>query len=325
VSIHRQDRLLATTWWSLGLSIAASASLLHDIFWLVALVFATLGLTIAFARADQVRRALVFYVVLSLSVVAIRLVFRVIFNQPDGQPIALDLPLVSFTGLGPNVSILGPVSQGALGAALIDGLRLAGIVLGIGMANTLANPRKLLKSTPAALYEVATAAAVSINLAPQLIQSFQRVRIARRMRGEASGIRQMAAILVPVLEDTIDRSLQLAASMDARGFGRLGGLTKSNRVLFQLLSLLSLTGFAFATYFLLATSNAGWILLLVVGGGLVCLFGALKIAGAGKLRTRYPVQSPTILDWVVVAGAISLFTSMALSQSLESEVLQWLP
>ena len=69
-------------------------------------------------------------------------------------------------------------------AAVYDGLRLATLLLCVGAANTLANPKRLLQSMPAALHEVGVAVTVALSVAPQLIESGQRVRRARRLRGE---------------------------------------------------------------------------------------------------------------------------------------------
>ena len=52
----------------------------------------------------------------------------------------------------------------------------------LGAANALANPRRLLRSMPPALHEVSTAVVVAMSVFPQLAESFVRVRRARRLR-----------------------------------------------------------------------------------------------------------------------------------------------
>ena len=61
-------------------------------------------------------------------------------------------------------------------AAVYDGLRLATLLLCVGAANVLANPKRLLQSMPAALHEIGVAVTVALSVAPQLIESGQRVR-----------------------------------------------------------------------------------------------------------------------------------------------------
>ena len=57
-----------------------------------------------------------------------------------------------------------------------DGLRLATMLICLGAANALANPRRLLRSMPPALHEVSTAVVVALSVFPQLAESVVRVR-----------------------------------------------------------------------------------------------------------------------------------------------------
>ena len=95
------------------------------------------------------------------------------------------------------------------------------VLVCFGAANSLASPYRLLRCLPAVLYEAGVAITVSLSFAPELVMAIADVREARRLRGRPSGgwpgSRGMA---VPVLERALDRSLQLASSMDARGYGR---------------------------------------------------------------------------------------------------------
>src|SRR4028119_2297828 len=109
---------------------------------------------------------------------------------------------------------------------LYDGLRLATMLICLGAANALANPRRLLRSMPPALHEVSTAVVVAMSVFPQLAESVVRVTRARKLRPPTPGVSRLAAVLavvIPVLEDSLDRSVLLAASMDSRGYGRSGG------------------------------------------------------------------------------------------------------
>ena len=67
-------------------------------------------------------------------------------------------------------------------AGLYDGLRLATIVICVGAANSLANPKRLLRSVPAALHEVGAALVVAVTVLPQLADSARRVRAAQALR-----------------------------------------------------------------------------------------------------------------------------------------------
>ena len=86
----------------------------------------------------------------------------------------------------------GRSPQESLLAGLYDGLRLATIVICVGAANSLANPKRLLRSVPPALYEIGSALVVAVTVLPQLADSLRRVRAAqsaarRRRRGRVRG------------------------------------------------------------------------------------------------------------------------------------------
>ncbi len=136
----------------------------------------------------------------------------------------LDLPEVPLPDWAAGVRLLGPITSEALLAGLYDGLRLATIILCVGAANSVANPKRLLASVPPALYEIGTALVVAVTIFPQLADSARRVHAAQALRGGAtSGVGRLRRFLVPVLEDALERSLALAAGMDTRGYGRSGG------------------------------------------------------------------------------------------------------
>jgi len=230
-----------------------------------------------------------FYLSLSTFVVVVRVTFRVIFNGgvAQGDAVAFTIPALKFgVGLGSQLQLFGDVGVSTLQAAALDGLRLAAIILSIAMATTLSNPRQLLKSTPAALYEVAAAVSVAINLAPQLIESLQRVRRARSLRGRNKGVSALASIVIPALEDTMDRSLQLAASMDARGFGRRGSLTGRQAGFTRALSLISAAGLGVGTYLLVATDSQSWaVALLAFSCALVV--AVIRVTAKQNVKTTY--------------------------------------
>ena len=58
---------------------------------------------------------------------------------------------------------------------------------------------------------------IAASVFPQLVQSLHRIRKAQKLRGvEKVGIRSLA---LPLLEEALSRSLQLAEAMDSRGYG----------------------------------------------------------------------------------------------------------
>jgi energy-coupling factor transport system permease protein len=167
-------------------------------------------------------------------------------------------------------------------------LRLATIVVAVGAANALANPKRLLRSVPPALYEIGTALVVAVTVLPQLAESTQRVRRAQQLRaGDTRRIGRLRRFLVPVLEDALERSLSLAAGMDTRGYGRAGTASPRQRRTTGTLMLLGLLGLCLGTYGVLDPTAPRWLAAPMVIAGLVLAAAGLVAAGRRVERTVY--------------------------------------
>lgn len=259
------------------------------------------------------------YLLLGLLVVCLRVFFRVLFGGGVGQ-VLIDLPRVPLPDWAAGVTLLGPVTSEALLSGLYDGMRLAAVIICIGAANSLANPRRLLASLPPALYEVGTAVVIALSLFPQLAESLQRVRRARRLRGDpGKGVGALRRVVVPVLEDALERSLALAASMDARGYGRTGELNARQRRTTGALLVGGLVGLCVGTYGFLdstAPRSLGWPMLV---GGLGLAAAGFLAAGRRVARTRYRPERWRGAD-LLTAGtglAVAVLTAVAASRRPE--------
>lgn len=305
------------SWWLLAIAMAIAAGVSQNALTQVLVCLLALITILLFREDAPWSRSVRFYLFLAGFVVVARVLFRIVFNiQNPEESTALDLPGLSINlGFGPTVELFGAVSHEALLGGATDGLRLAAIILSIGMASSLANPRTLLKSTPSALYEIASAISVAINLAPQMISSLQRVRKARSLRGRSKGLGSMAGTVIPVLEDAIDSSLALAASMDSRGFGRRGDLSKSQVLGARLSSLVAVALLAIGSFTLLIgqTELIGGVL---IAFGLLASLVTVRINSKAQIRTRFESATFGVFDIVLVVISCALLISAALG---------WLP
>jgi energy-coupling factor transport system permease protein len=266
-------------------------------------------LSILFAREPAPwSRSLGFYLATGALVITIRVLFRIVFNYDSNTDVAINLPVIKLPlGAFGEVDLLGRVSTGSLLSALRDGLRMAGVILSIGLANTLANPRKLLKNTPGALYEVAAAVVIAINMAPQLISSAKRVQQAKQLRGRSGRQNLLSGLLIPVLEDTLDRSLDLAATMDARGFGRRGNLTNQQLLIARVASMVAVTGPAIGAYLLL-TQGGLLVPASLFALGLFGTFLAIRTTSLKHVKTQYRPSPWTLRDSAILVLALAIGT-----------------
>jgi energy-coupling factor transport system permease protein len=187
-----------------------------------------------------------------------------------------------------GLRLLGPVTQESLLAGLYDGLRLATIVICAGAANALANPKRLLRSVPPALYEVGSALVVAVTVLPQLADSLRRVRAAQTLRGGDTGrVSGLRRILVPVLEDALERSLALAAGMDTRGYGRTSGASPRARRTTGTLMVAGLCALCVGVYAGLDATAPVWLGRPMLLLGVVASLVAVRLAGSRVARSRY--------------------------------------
>ena len=176
----------------------------------------------------------------------------------------------------------------------------------VGAANSLANPKRLLRAVPPALYEIGTALVVAVSVLPQFADSLRRVRAAQALRaGETGRLGRLRRLLVPVLEDALERSLALAAGMDSRGYGRAGAATAAQRRTTGTLMLVGLVGICVGTYAVLDRTAPRILALPMLAVGVVAAVAGLRSAGRRVERTRYrpdPWGPPELA--VVAAGVL---------------------
>ncbi|MEY4971616.1 MAG: hypothetical protein RLZZ404_542 [Actinomycetota bacterium] len=298
--MSRANALHPVTWWILGLWVSAAAIISTSFSPLLVLICLSFFLAVVFEPKWFSTMRL--YALLALLVFVTRILFRLIFSYSAGDgPVLLSLPTLSINlGIGGPVNLLGQISQSAIELAIVDGLRLAAIVLSIGMATTLCHPRNLLKSTPGALYEIAAAVSMAINLAPQLVMSAQRVRQASRLRGRSRKLGAMKSIVIPILEDTIESSMGLAASMSSRGFGRQGFMTIAQRRTSRILSIIALSLLLIGIYLTLTSgfSKLATVVALILGLALSAI--VIKFSSNKKIRTSLAKRKLTSVDYLAI-------------------------
>ena len=290
--------------WAIGLAVVASTTTNP---WLLLLVIGVAALVVAARRGDHPwSRSFRIYALLAVVIVVARLLFRVLFGGGDAGLVLLELPEVPLPGFALGVHLLGPVTRESLLFALYDGLRLGAIVICVGAANSLANPKRLLRSMPAALYEVGTALVVAVSILPQLADSLRRVRAAQRLRGgDTRRLSRLRRLVVPVLEDALERCLALAAGMDTRGYGRAGDLSRGRRRLTGALMLTGLCGLCVGTYAVLDRTAPRVLALPMLAVGVLAALLGLAGAGSGVTRSRYRPDPWRLPEWLVLGSGVA--------------------
>jgi energy-coupling factor transport system permease protein len=291
-------------WWVWALGLAAAASRTTNPLLLCLLIVAA-GVVVNARRPDAPwGRSFAYFLRLGAFVIIVRVGVQVLFGAAIGTTVVVGLPGLGLPPWLAGVRIGGDVMLESVLMAFYDGLRLATILICVGAANSLASPTRLLKSVPAALYELGVSVVVALTFTPQLVCDVERLRTARRLRGRTtSGPRAIAASAVPVLEGALERSVTLAAAMDSRGYGRRGSVPAGRRRAASAMLLGGLVASCIGAYGLVsAGSPAALGLPMLVLGTAVAVMG-VAVAGRSSVRTRYRPDPWRLPEWLVsVAG-----------------------
>jgi len=292
-------------WWVWALGLAAAASRTTNPL-LLALILAVVALVVTARKPDAPwARSFRAFLTLGLVVIVVRVVFQMVFGAAMGVTVLLTLPSVALPDWMAGVRLGGEVTAEGLLLALYDGFRLAVLLACVGAANSLASPARLLKSVPAALYEVGVAVVIALTFAPMLISDIERVRTAQRLRGRPHrGIRAIAASAIPVFEGALDRSVSLAAAMDSRGYGRTGTQGRVTRRTASAALLLGLVAALIGCYGLLDASSPAALGIPMLVLGLALAIAGLHLAGRGSLRSRYRPDPWGLPEWGVAACGV---------------------
>jgi len=293
-------------WWLWGAGlVVACAHTTNPLLLVVVVVVA--GWVVAERREVGAVNAYLPFLLLGLVAILLRVgLIAILGSGVTGRTVLLRLPSVPLPAWMAGVRLGGPVSLEALVAAAAEGLRLAATLACLGAANALASPKRLLRYLPATLYDVGTSVVVALTYAPQLAGLAARVRAARRLRGHSGhGVRELGRLVGPVLGGSLDRSLDLAASMESRGYGRTPVRSAPARRLASALTLTGLVGVVAGLYGVLDGSVTGLLGMPLLLLGLVVTTAALLVGARRDVRSRYRRDPWGAPEWAVtVVGAV---------------------
>ena len=289
--------------WALGLATAAIRTTSPL---LLLLVMAATGLVVAVRRTGEPwAGSYGVFLRLGLVVIVVRVVFWVGFAAQAPGPPLFTLPSVTLPSWLAGTRIGGPVTADGLTAGLYDGLRLAAVLVCLGAANALASPSRLLKAVPGALYSMGVAVVVAMTFAPQAVTHVRRVRAAHRLRGRPDrGLRAIRGLVLPVIEGALERSVELAAAMDSRGYGRTPAISPARRRATAALTLTGLLAVCSGLYGLLGEGSPAGLGAPPLVLGLAATSAGLWLGGRRSPRTRYRPDPWRWPEWAVsVCGA----------------------
>ena len=203
--LHATRATIAATW---ALALLLAGLVCESPIVLLALLFAALGASVGAGVSPMMLRALRGALIVSVPIVLV----NVLVSRGG---------LTVFARLGD----LGPFGQGdltveALAYGGLIALKVTLVILVIALASLTVDPDELLRVVRRFSFRAALTASIAMRMLPLLAADAQRLAEAQRTRppGAPRTARGRIAILAAVLDGALDRAMDVAATLEVRGF-----------------------------------------------------------------------------------------------------------
>jgi len=256
------------TWWLWAVLLATTLLLANTRAISVAIVTSTLVLALSMQR--QTAGFHTFRWALRFAVIAFcfRMFIAIFIGVPMPGRTIFTLPQLQLPDFLVGIRIGGPVTTQRLLSGFDEAVLLVALILIFATANALSNPHSLLRILPQRFYGLGLAGVISTSVAPQAARGIERVRSARRLRGQSShGIRSWRGVALPVLEDSLERSIDLAAGLESRGYGYFPRPTRYRPETWKFRDTLAISGGLYGLVIVIASPSS-----MIVAPILVALF-----------------------------------------------------
>lgn len=254
------------SWWLWSITLAIASIRTQNNYFIFASIL--LFIVVVQQRRNTENWANPFKLTLQLALVAmvIRMIFAVLIGTPLPGEILFSLPQLQLPEWLAGIRIGGDVTKERMLLVFTESMKFAIVLIAFGAASALSSPIQIIKSISGRVYLFGVVLVIAVSVLPQIVQSFNRVLAARRMRGLAKlSVSNFRSVITPVLEESLERALDLSAAMESRGFGYHKKPTKYRPEKFKSSDLIT---FAVAIYLVIFTpiliSSAGSLAALLI-------------------------------------------------------------
>jgi energy-coupling factor transport system permease protein len=249
-----------------------------------------------------------------LAVVALSTVYNALLMHL-GDTVLATLPRAL-----PLIGGLVTLEAAAFGAS--RGLALWTIFAVSSVLNDIISPYELVRLTPRFLRQAGLVISISLAFLPQTIRSFRQVREAQAIRGhQLRGVRDLTPLLVPLLADSLEKAVQLAEAMEARGYGQKSHISnfKSQILMAGGLSGI-LLGWLMEAYW---RDGVGWA--AIVASAMAVVIGIRMATAHAPRTTRYKPQAWSTRDTLLAALSALPLAAIVIVALLDPQMLVFYP
>jgi energy-coupling factor transport system permease protein len=234
---------------------------------------------------------------------------HVLFRLPDNWPL-----------IGGKIT-LEAVIWGATSA-----MGLLVLFAAFATLNLRVDQAQMLHLTPAFIYEAGLVISIALTFVPQMMLSAKEIREAQLIRGHRMRrVRDMRPLVLALLTMGLERSLQLAESMEARGFGNARPLPRARDVLYKILTLVGLGGMLGSLFALTYFPGQQWLGWLGTGASTLILLGIFWAQGKRVKRTHYRRERWSWQDSIATATTATTLGGLIATRLLDPQGLIYYP
>lgn len=194
----------------------------------------------------------------------------------------------------------GPLTLEAGLWGLINGLALVALFVLFLTLNAAISSHELVRLAPPFLHEAGLVASIALAFVPQTLRALREIRDAQAVRGHrVRGLRDALPLVLPLLITGLEKAVQLAEALEARGYGADVSPPTRDRLLMATGLMGLLVGW-FAALFWWQQPLAGYS---IAGGGAALVGLALWRMGRLQRRTRYRPRCWTLADGLMAVTA----------------------
>jgi energy-coupling factor transport system permease protein len=221
----------------------------------------------------------------------------------------------------------GPVTLEALASAGLDALTILTVLAVFVAFSTGADYYALLRSVPPFMHQAALVTSIGITFVPQTVTRFREIREAQALRGHrVRRIGDLVPLLVPLLAGGMERSMDLAEAMEARGFSRTPTSGRSPGPVVVQIGIAFGLGCVLVGGALFAFAPAlPWLAWLVVGAGVALIAVTLRSIGAGARRSRYRKTVWRDTDTALLLASAGVLATLFAFRGLAPALLAYTP
>jgi energy-coupling factor transport system permease protein len=187
---------------------------------------------------------------------------------------------------------------------------LTGIFWAFTILNQALPTRQLIRLIPRAFYPLAVVTSIAITFIPTTIRQQRQIREAQAVRGNRMrGLGDWIPLIIPLLVGGLERAMQLAEAMTARGFASANAQVNDTR---QRIAMV--TGLVILLAGWLLRLKPGLVILgtLLLAAGIFLIFAMLYSIGRQAPRTTYSREDWTRRDTLVTFGSLIVLAAFIL-------------